>query len=94
MDKCEFNSTNPNDIEFTRSVYFNKVPFAVFSSSVGKFVGYSPFGLFQAEYFNNQTAYVEQMRGAKQRYCQRNIQGWYRDVLEKSGESASHHINY
>lgn len=94
MDNCEFNSTDLNDIEYSRSVYYNQVVYARFSSSVGKFVGYSKYGMFQAEYWNNQTEYVEQLRGEKQRYCERNIKNWYSNILTKSGESASHHINY
>lgn len=86
VDRCSFNSTEPKDIEFSRSLYYNKVMFARFSSSVGKFVGYTKYGQFQADYRNNQTSFVEQMRNEKERYCQNNIKGWYRDVLSKSGE--------
>uniref|UniRef100_A0A3Q0RAE3 Ig-like domain-containing protein n=1 Tax=Amphilophus citrinellus TaxID=61819 RepID=A0A3Q0RAE3_AMPCI len=39
--RCLFNSTELKDIEFIRSYYYNRLEFVRFSSSVGKFVGYT-----------------------------------------------------
>nr|WJN85570.1 MHC class II antigen beta chain [Takifugu obscurus] len=86
VDRCSFNSTDPKDIEFSRSVYYNKLMYARFSSSVGKFEGYTKDGLFQADYWNNQSSYLEQVRGEKERYCETNIKIWYSNILSKSVE--------
>lgn len=89
MDRCDFNSTELEDIEFSRSFYYNKLMFVRFSSSSGKFVGTDKFGQFQADYWNNQSSYLDQMRNEKQRYCHSNIQVWNSNILSKSGKSGS-----
>ncbi|XP_075891355.1 H-2 class II histocompatibility antigen, E-S beta chain-like [Nelusetta ayraudi] len=86
VDRCQFNSTNPEDIEYIYSEYFNKKELLRFSSSVGKFVGFDKYGKYQAEYFNNNTAYLEQMRNEKARYCGRNVPNDNNCILSKSVE--------
>uniref|UniRef100_A0A8C9XY08 Ig-like domain-containing protein n=1 Tax=Sander lucioperca TaxID=283035 RepID=A0A8C9XY08_SANLU len=58
LDRCVFNSSDLNDIEYSRSVYYNKVEYFRFSSSLGKFVGYTEYGVMQANYWNRQTSYL------------------------------------
>ena len=89
VDRCTFNSSELKDIEYSRSLYYNKHMFVQFSSSVEKFVGFTKFGLYQADYFNNLTSYLEQMRHEKQRYCYRNVQNKYSNILSKSGTSVA-----
>lgn len=84
--RCEFNSTDLKDIEFVYSDYFNKKEIARFSSSVGKFVGYTEYGMKQADYWNNDPSVIASRRLEKERYCQHNIGIWYSNVLSKSGE--------
>uniref|UniRef100_A0A8C9Y4D3 Ig-like domain-containing protein n=1 Tax=Sander lucioperca TaxID=283035 RepID=A0A8C9Y4D3_SANLU len=50
-----------------RSVYYNKVEYFRFSSSLGKFVGYTEYGVMQANYWNRQTSYLAGMRATKVR---------------------------
>lgn len=85
-NQCVFNSTEPKDIEYIYSCYFNKQEVVRFSSNVGKFVGYTEFGVKQAEYWNNDPAEIGRRRQEKERYCQHNVPGWYNIVLTKSGE--------
>ncbi|XP_041840879.1 H-2 class II histocompatibility antigen, E-S beta chain-like [Melanotaenia boesemani] len=84
--RCVFNSTELKDIEFIRSSYFNKLEFARFSSSLGKFVGFSEFGVKQAETWNKDPSYMAALRLEKERYCQQNIGVWYNNILPKSAE--------
>ncbi|XP_051799921.1 H-2 class II histocompatibility antigen, E-S beta chain-like [Acanthochromis polyacanthus] len=86
IDLCQFNSTELKDIEYSRSVYYNQVEYARFTSSLGKFVGYTKYGIHNAEYWNNDTAYINQLRAQKETVCQHNIPIWYSNVLSKSAE--------
>lgn len=54
---------------------------------MGKFVGYTEFGIKEAEYWNKDQAILAQMRAQKETYCQHNTDLWYANVLSKSGES-------
>ncbi|XP_078020669.1 H-2 class II histocompatibility antigen, E-S beta chain-like isoform X2 [Epinephelus lanceolatus] len=86
LNRCLFNSTDPKDIEYIYSQYFNKLELFRFSSSLGKFVGYTEYGVKQAEYFNNDPSILAQQRGEKERYCVHNIGIDYQAVLTKSAE--------
>ncbi len=86
MARCVFNSTDLKDIEYIFSEYYNKAEFARFSSSVGKFVGYTEWGLKNAEFWNNDASVMAQARGEKERYCLNNVGLDYQAALTKSGE--------
>uniref|UniRef100_A0A3Q2W3W2 MHC class II beta chain N-terminal domain-containing protein n=1 Tax=Haplochromis burtoni TaxID=8153 RepID=A0A3Q2W3W2_HAPBU len=85
--RCLFNSTELRDIAYIRSYYYNRMEYVRFDSSVGKFVGYTEYGVKEAEYFNKDPAQLAAMRAQKETYCTPNIDLWYRSVLTKSGES-------
>ncbi|XP_030579236.1 rano class II histocompatibility antigen, A beta chain-like [Archocentrus centrarchus] len=82
--RCLFNSTELKDMELIRSYYYNKLEYVRFSSSVGKFVGYTEFGVKNAEYWNNDYGQLAQMRAEKKRSCQYYCRLWYTNVLTKS----------
>uniref|UniRef100_A0A3B3X9K1 Ig-like domain-containing protein n=1 Tax=Poecilia mexicana TaxID=48701 RepID=A0A3B3X9K1_9TELE len=84
--RCVFNSTELNDIEYIRSNFYNKLEIYRFSSSLGKFVGYTEYGVKQAEYRNSLTSYIAQMKAEKERYCLNNVGNDYRNMLTKSVE--------
>nr|AAA49376.1 MHC class II protein [Morone saxatilis] len=84
VGRCVFNSTDPKNIEYIYSEYYNKLEIARFSSSVGEFVGYTEYGLKQAKYWNSDPSELAQMRAAKERYCQHNINIDYQAALDKS----------
>nr|XP_024655516.1 H-2 class II histocompatibility antigen, E-S beta chain-like [Maylandia zebra] len=86
MSRCNFNSTDPKDIEYIRSYYFRKVEFTRFDSSVGKFVGYTEYGVKNAEAWNNQPGQLARMRAKKETYCHNNIGVDYSAVLSKSAK--------
>ncbi|KAI3375942.1 hypothetical protein L3Q82_016359 [Scortum barcoo] len=83
---CDFNSSESKDIEYSRSYFYNKVELVRFSSSVGKFVGFTEFGLKQAENWNNNPSILAQLRGEKERYCVNNVGVDYQVALSKSAE--------
>ncbi|KAM4536368.1 H-2 class II histocompatibility antigen, E-S beta chain-like isoform 2-T2 [Odontesthes bonariensis] len=82
--RCEFNSTELKDIEFIQSYFYNKLEYARFSSSLGKFVGYTEFGVKNAERWNKDTGQLAALRAQKETYCQHNIGLWYSGFLPKS----------
>nr|AYN72203.1 MHC class II antigen beta chain [Oreochromis niloticus] len=84
VDRCQFNSTEPKDIELIHSEYYNKLEIYRFSSSVGKFVGYTEYGVKQAKCFNDQPGVVARWTTEKERYCQHNIGIWNSNFLSKS----------
>uniref|UniRef100_A0A3P8TWP2 Ig-like domain-containing protein n=1 Tax=Amphiprion percula TaxID=161767 RepID=A0A3P8TWP2_AMPPE len=83
-DRCQFNSTELKNIEYIHSEYYNKLEIYRYSSSLDKFVGYTEYGVKQAEHFNKDTAVLNAIRAEKERYCQHNIGNWYTNVLSKS----------
>uniref|UniRef100_A0A3Q1FC90 MHC class II beta chain N-terminal domain-containing protein n=1 Tax=Acanthochromis polyacanthus TaxID=80966 RepID=A0A3Q1FC90_9TELE len=91
--RCVFNSTELTDIEYIRSSYYNKLEYLRFSSSLGKFVGFTEFGVKNAEYFNNDPAVLSAERAQKEVYCLPNTEIWYRNVLSKSGECSWRHFH-
>ncbi|XP_063324194.1 H-2 class II histocompatibility antigen, I-E beta chain-like, partial [Pelmatolapia mariae] len=84
VDRCNFNSSEPQDIEFIRSYYFRKVEFTRFDSSVGKYVGYTEYGVKNAEEWNKDQGDLAAMRAQKETYCQHNIDIDYSSALTKS----------
>ena len=87
--RCDFNSTELKDIEYIMTYNYNKLEIIRYSSSVGKFVGYTELGVKNAERWNKDASIMAQWRAAKETYCQHNIGIWYSYILSKSGESES-----
>ncbi|XP_023253258.1 HLA class II histocompatibility antigen, DRB1-3 chain-like [Seriola lalandi dorsalis] len=83
VSRCEFNSSDPNDITYIYSMFYNKLEYARFDSRVGKFVGYTEFGVKNAERWNNGPDLV-QRRNQKERYCVNNVGIDYQVALTKS----------
>ncbi|XP_059184762.1 H-2 class II histocompatibility antigen, E-S beta chain-like [Centropristis striata] len=86
MDSCDFNSSELKDIEFIRSYYYNRDEILRFSSSLGKFVGYTELGVMNAERFNKDPSKLAAMKAQKESYCEHNIGLWYSGILPKSAE--------
>nr|AGJ70355.1 MHC class II antigen beta chain [Miichthys miiuy] len=86
LGRCVFNSTDLKDIEFIASWYYNKMELIRFSSSVGKYVGYTEFGVKNAENWNSDASLLAQARAQKESYCLNNIEIDYQTALDKSAE--------
>ncbi|XP_066500550.1 H-2 class II histocompatibility antigen, I-E beta chain-like isoform X3 [Hoplias malabaricus] len=59
--ECLTSSSDLTDVEYIRTSYFNKDPYARFNSTVGEFVGFTEFGVKQAKYWNS-LPYLQEMR--------------------------------
>uniref|UniRef100_A0A3Q1HS03 Ig-like domain-containing protein n=2 Tax=Anabas testudineus TaxID=64144 RepID=A0A3Q1HS03_ANATE len=81
--RCEFNSTDLRDSEFIYSDFYNKLEIIRFSSSVGKFVGYTEYGVHQAQVWNRGPE-LKDAKSRKEAYCANNIDIDYESVLTKS----------
>ncbi|XP_013763512.1 HLA class II histocompatibility antigen, DR beta 3 chain-like, partial [Pundamilia nyererei] len=88
---CDFNSTEPKDIKYVLSYYYNKIEFSRFDSDVGKFVGFTEYGVKTAEEWNS-GAYLTQMKAQKERYCQHNIGVWNSNILPKSAPAKQQNL--
>ncbi|KAM4564630.1 H-2 class II histocompatibility antigen, E-S beta chain [Fundulus diaphanus] len=84
VDRCVFNSSELKDIEYIRSLYYDKLEYARFSSSLGKFVGYTEFGVKNAERWNNDPSEIAGLNAQREAYCLNNVGIWYQNVLTKS----------
>nr|AGA53815.1 MHC class II antigen beta chain [Oryzias latipes]BAA94279.1 MHC class II antigen [Oryzias latipes] len=84
VNRCEFNSSDLTDIEYIYSMYYNRKEYARFSSSLGKYVGYTEFGVKNAERFNKDTSELSVRRAQKETYCKHNIDIDYQTALSKS----------
>nr|ACB71383.1 MHC class II antigen beta [Cynoglossus semilaevis] len=85
VDRCVFNSTEPDDIQYIYSHYYNKREYVRFDSRVGKFVGYTEYGVSNAKRWNEGPEVI-QRRTAKERYCVNNVGIDYNAALTKSAE--------
>lgn len=86
VTSCLFSSTKLEDIELIDSYYYNKMEYIRFNSTVGKYVGYTEFGVKDAERWNSGPELV-QARAERERYCLHNVGIDYQAALTKSGES-------
>ncbi|CAI5685719.1 unnamed protein product [Oreochromis niloticus] len=82
--RCLFNSSELRDIDYIRSYYYNMIEYVRFDSSVGKFVGYTEYGVREAEQWNKDQGQLAAMRAQKETYCKQNVDLWYSSVLTKS----------
>ena len=83
--QCRYSSTL-SDRELIQSYVFNKFEVMRYNSTVGKYVGYSEFGVHNAEVRNNDSAIMAKWRGEKDRYCKPNAQVIINAILTKKGE--------
>ncbi|KAK5893013.1 hypothetical protein CgunFtcFv8_005925 [Champsocephalus gunnari] len=84
--RCEFNSSELKDIQFIWSFYYNKLEFTRFDSRVGEFVGYTAYGVRNAENWNKDASILGQARTEKERFCQFNVKLEYQYALPHSAK--------
>ncbi|XP_068611827.1 H-2 class II histocompatibility antigen, E-S beta chain-like [Brachionichthys hirsutus] len=84
VDFCVFNSSRPDDIEYIYSKFYNKVEFTRFSSKVNRYVGYTEYGIYQANHFNNDPEEISRRSQEKERVCQYSVDLYFSTILDKS----------
>ncbi|KAL6456329.1 hypothetical protein MHYP_G00348720 [Metynnis hypsauchen] len=80
---CIFSSSDLSDLEYIDTFYFNKDPVIRFNSTVGKFVGFTEFGVYNAERWNK-GPFLQQERAELDRYCKPNVKLDFTHILEKT----------
>ncbi|KAM9475045.1 class II histocompatibility antigen, B-L beta chain-like [Clarias gariepinus] len=75
--QCIHSSRDLSDMVFLHIRIFNKIRYWWFNSTVGKFQGYTQYGMYNAESFNNDTATLEMARAALNDICKYNIRNFY-----------------
>uniref|UniRef100_A0A8C6TU30 Ig-like domain-containing protein n=1 Tax=Neogobius melanostomus TaxID=47308 RepID=A0A8C6TU30_9GOBI len=89
LEFCNFNSTDPNDIEYTMSYVYHNVEFVKFSSKWDKYVGLTEFGIEQAAKWNNDSRILNRRRLQKYVFCEPNVKLFYNNFLSKSVEPSA-----
>ncbi|KAK1787113.1 hypothetical protein P4O66_017485 [Electrophorus voltai] len=81
--ECLSSSSALTDVVFIDTYYFNKDPYARFNSTVGEFVGFTEFGVHNAERWNKGPE-VQQEKAELERVCKHNLEIDYSTVLDKA----------
>ncbi|XP_026852052.2 HLA class II histocompatibility antigen, DQ beta 1 chain-like [Electrophorus electricus] len=82
--ECVYSSTDLSDAEFIDSYYFNKVRDIQFNSTVGKYVGFTEYGVKCAEKWNNDPQILQPERTELERVCKPNAQLDIDAILSKA----------
>ncbi|KAL6456324.1 hypothetical protein MHYP_G00348670 [Metynnis hypsauchen] len=80
---CITSSSDLSDVEYINTYYFNKDPYVQFNSTVGEFVGFTEFGVKNAEIWNSGPE-LQQERAELDRYCKHNLPIYYSTILDKA----------
>ncbi|NXK96872.1 HB2J protein, partial [Formicarius rufipectus] len=75
MGKSECHFINGTDrVRFVQRLIYNRRQYAHFDSDVGEYVGDSPYGERQAEYWNSDPQLMDYIRTAVDWYCRHNYE--------------------
>ncbi|XP_073701428.1 H-2 class II histocompatibility antigen, E-S beta chain-like [Garra rufa] len=72
--QCIYSSRDFSDMVFLVDYYFNKYLYVQFNSTVGKFVGFTEFGVTTAENWNKDQAYLQQLKAEVDTFCRHNAE--------------------
>ncbi|XP_044196976.1 H-2 class II histocompatibility antigen, E-S beta chain-like [Thunnus albacares] len=81
--RCQFNSSKLEDVRYIFSFYYNKLEYARFDSVVDRYVGYTEFGVKNADNWNNGPE-LTRRKAQRETYCLNNVGIWNNNVLTKS----------
>lgn len=84
MSECVYSTSDYSDMVYLQSYSFNKVVYAQYNSTVGKFVGSTERGVKVAEYWNKDPAIMQQRKAAVDRFCKHNAQILDTSVRDKA----------
>ncbi|KAK3565879.1 hypothetical protein QTP86_019639 [Hemibagrus guttatus] len=86
QSNCYWSKDDLSDMEFIQPAIFNKIKYAEFNSTLGKFVGYTELGVKNADRFNKDTALLQARKAAVDTFCKNNVGNYYRAILSKTVE--------
>ncbi|XP_028657230.2 H-2 class II histocompatibility antigen, E-S beta chain-like [Erpetoichthys calabaricus] len=82
--ECRFNSHSLEGTEYIERRIFNKLEITRYNSTLGKFIGYTEIGVYNADRFNNDSGVMAGMKSNVDAVCKRNAQIEYDHILDKS----------
>ena len=85
--RCYSNSMSLTDMVFVESYFYNKMEFLVFNSTVGRYVGYSGYGMELAREKNEDEHLLPYERGSVDRLCKVNALVYKSHGMDKKSES-------
>ncbi|XP_077080475.1 H-2 class II histocompatibility antigen, E-S beta chain isoform X1 [Siphateles boraxobius] len=74
MDECVYSTSDYSDMVYLLSYSFNKAVELQYNSTVGKFVGFTEFGVKRAERLNKDQARLQQLKAQVDTFCRHNAQ--------------------
>ncbi|XP_031426054.1 rano class II histocompatibility antigen, A beta chain-like [Clupea harengus] len=84
--RCYSNSMSLTDMVFVESYFYNKMEFLVFNSTVGRYVGYSDFGMALAHQKNEDKHLLPYEQGSVDRLCKVNALVYKSHGMDKTME--------
>ncbi|XP_060787113.1 HLA class II histocompatibility antigen, DR beta 4 chain-like [Neoarius graeffei] len=81
---CVWRSDDLSDMEYIEFDIFNKIKYAEYNSTLGKYVGYTEIGIKNAEIWNNNTAFLQTRKAEVESFCKNNAQLFYSIILSKT----------
>ncbi|KAJ8362611.1 hypothetical protein AAFF_G00367580 [Aldrovandia affinis] len=84
--ECRYTSKDLHDIEFIERRIFNKLEYGRYNSSLNEFIGYTEFGVYNAERLNADPAALASMLSNRDGYCKSNAEKYYPNMLDKTVE--------
>ncbi|XP_048036058.1 rano class II histocompatibility antigen, A beta chain-like isoform X2 [Megalobrama amblycephala] len=82
--QCIYSSPDLSDMVYISSYVFNKAVVSEFNSTVGKFVGYDEYGMYVAEYWNNNTDYLQRLKAEVDGFCKPNAVNYNSAIRDKT----------
>ncbi|TTQ23529.1 DLA class II histocompatibility antigen, DR-1 beta chain [Bagarius yarrelli] len=83
---CFWSKDDLSDMEYIKPYIFNKINYVEFNSTLGRFVGYTETGIYNAEEWNKDTAELQTRKAQVENYCRNNAQTYYSTVLHQTVE--------
>ncbi|KAM9474992.1 class II histocompatibility antigen, B-L beta chain-like [Clarias gariepinus] len=83
---CFWSSDDLRDMVYIDAYIMNKIKYAEFNSSVGKYVGYTASGIKSAKIWNENTALMEGRRAEVETVCKRNARIYNSILLSQTVE--------
>lgn len=88
--KCECRFSNGTEqVRYLASYIYNQDLLVVFDSEVGEFTAVTELGRSDAEYWNQQKDFIQQLRTAVDRFCRHNYRIIESFLVQRRGKACS-----